>query len=161
MDFKKPGGIVTVIVIMLVITGVAVAAGTVYFYILPNHSGTYSGPGLPNPGVTTSFTVSVSGYADWADYGFHSNVSNFWVNLTLTGINSENYNTALFGLMNQSEYNNLSTNTSISWLYGGSWQAIAGANWHVSTGAGNYYLVLIQEGNGGLSATFKLTLTQL
>lgn len=150
--------LVVAVIAVVAVTGVALGA-SIYFYTLPNQSGKYGGPGLPNPGMTTSFTVSVSGYAEWDDYAFHSNASAFWVNLTLNSINSNNYNTAEFGLMNQSEFNNLSTNTSIAWLDGGNWESIAGANWHVTSGSGNYYLVLLQEGNGGLSINFKLTLT--
>lgn len=157
MNFKKPSGIAAIIIILLVISGVAVA-GTVYFYIIPSHSGNYSGPGLPNPGVTTTYSVSIPGYGDWTTYAFHSNVTDFWINVTSTGLGGS-YQTVAFGLMNQSDYNNLSSNTSISWIkYQSPGNTDFSANWQMSL-SGNYYIVWIQEGNGNFQNSGKLDLT--
>lgn len=159
MRIKKPLGTAALIVIILVIAGVAFA-GTIYFYILPNHSGSYSGPGLPNPGMTTSYSVSIPNYGDWTTYAFHANTTNFWANVTSTGLGGS-YQTVAFGLMNQSDYNNLSSNTSISWVkYQAPGDTDFSANWQL-TSSGNYYIVWIQEGNGNFQNSGTLDLTQI
>lgn len=158
MDIKRRLSPLAVGVVLVLLASVAVGA-SFYFYILPQNNGSYSGPGLPSQGVTYSFSLSVSGYGDWASYGFHSNVTNFYANTTETSLNNLNIQTAVFGIMNQTEYNNLESNTSIQWLISQGPNTDITINYHGAS-AGNYYLVIIQEGNGGFTVGGKLTLTE-
>lgn len=156
MKIKRRLSIVTAVAIALLLSGVAVA-GTVYFYILPTStSGHYTGPGLPNPGMSTPYSISVSGYGNWTTFGFHSNTTQFWVNTTVTGI-SGSYQHVAFGLMNQSDYDGLNSNSSMQWVR--TYNVGIGVNWKLDLPVGNYYLVWIQEGTGGYSESGWLTLT--
>lgn len=158
MDIKKRLSPIAAVLIVVALASVALGA-SVYFYLLPQNNGSYSGPGLPSRGTTYNFSLTVGGYGDWASYGFHSNVTNFYANTTETSLNSLNIQTAVFGIMNQTEYNNLESNTSIQWLKSQGPNTDITINYHGSS-TGNYYLVIIQEGNGGFTVGGKLTLTE-
>ena len=148
----------TIVIIIAVAT--IVVGASVYFYILPQTQGQYKGPGLPYPGVTYSYSVSIPSYGNWTSYGFHSNVSNFWANTTAEGLGGS-YQTVAFGLMNQSQFDNLTSNTSLQWsVYQAPGTTAFQLNYH-GTAAGNYYLVWIQEGNGNFQNSGKLTLTEI
>lgn len=64
-------------------------------------------------------------------------------------------------MMNQSEYNNLITDTNLSWLVYEGQGLLANGFTRTVNGQGNYYLVFIQEGTGGFSYSGKLSLTQI
>lgn len=146
--------------VIMVIFGVAIA-GSVYFYGLSQQkSGTYTGPGLPNQATVLTYSVSASGYGNWTSYAFHSNVTKFTAENAATNIGGSE-STVVYGMMNQSEYNNLTANTSLSWLVYEGQGLLANGFTITVNGQGNYYLVFIQEGTGGFSYSGKLSLTQI
>ena len=158
VKLKRLTPLAIALIIVVVISGVVVA-GSVYFYVLPQQGkGSYSGPGLPNPPTTFTYSISVSGYGNWTSYAFHSNVSEFTAENAYVSAGGS-YSTAIYGLMNQSEYNNLTANTSLSWIVCESQGLLLNGFTRSITGQGNYYLVFIQEGTGSFSYSGKLSLT--
>lgn len=143
---------------VIIVASVTVGAA-VYFYALPQTQGNYTGPGLPARGETFKYSFNVGGYGDWASFGFHSNVTNFYANITESAPSNSNICTAMSGIMNQTEYNNLKSDTSIKWLSSQGPPTDITMNYHGSA-SGNYYLVLLQEGGGSFSVSGYITLTE-
>lgn len=158
MKLKRLTPFAIAVIIIVVVSGVVVA-GSVYFYVLPQQGkGIYSGPGLPNPPTTFTYSISVSGYGNWTSYAFHSNVSEFTATNAYISAGGS-YSNAIYGLMNQSQYNNLTSNKSLSWIVCESQGLLLNGFTRTITGQGNYYLVFIQEGTGSFSYSGKLSLT--
>lgn len=158
MAMEKHLSLLATVLVVVIVASVAVGAG-IYFYILPASHGNYTGPGLPAQGQTYDYSLTVNGYGDWASYGFHSNVTNFYANITSTSLNNMNIETAIAGIMNETEYHNLESDTSIKWLISQGPPTDVTMNYHGSA-TGNYYLVILQEGNGGFTVGGTLTLTE-
>ena len=110
MGLSKRLSPLMMILIAILISGVVVAAGAIV-YFEKTQTGKYQGPGLP---ITNSYPESLSGVGAWFAVPMEINATtsqSYWVNLTggaETGI--------IYGIMNSSEYQNLTSNSSINFI---------------------------------------------
>lgn len=99
------------VIVVLVVAGVAVAAGAVMYW-LPPQSGQYSGPGIP---YSVSSSCVLAGDGSWCSQGFQVNATDF--NVTECYSDNSTFPTAVWGeFMNQSEYHAFTINDTLTHL---------------------------------------------
>ncbi|MGD0250681.1 MAG: hypothetical protein ABSB97_07350 [Thermoplasmata archaeon] len=142
-----------VIVTVVIIAGAAIAAGAAFYFLTPQ-TGTYQGPGLP---VTQTISANLPSDGSYYSLGvrFNDTVATAWLNFSVSG---ETNATVEYGLMNQSQYGNLTNNTGISWLT--HWSGDVVFNYHAtlaSTGPTIYLVGLATEADSKFVGSLTVT----
>lgn len=108
--------------VVVIIASVVIATSAIVYFELPR-TGQYQGPGLP---ISKSYSFTLDGNGSYAAVPVEINASvgqTFWFN-----VSGQAYaNNIVSGVMNQTEYNNLTNNSGLNWLK------------EVEYGSGQYY----------------------
>ncbi|MCL5955563.1 MAG: hypothetical protein M1507_05570 [Candidatus Thermoplasmatota archaeon] len=147
------------LLITLAVVGTVMAAGIAIVIFESPHSGKYSGPGLPTEKSVT-FTIPGGNNSYFAQPVKINSTNQFWFNVSEYSANSD---TGFeWGLMNSSEYANLTNNVSITFLDAAGTYTGGNVNTLLSyqgQGEQTIYVVWINTGNTAYSASWSITVT--
>lgn len=132
-----------VIIGIVLVAGVAIAATTIV-YFENSQTGVYKGPGVP---IVQDYSFTVAGNDSYYAIPVFLNTSaNYYINESVTSANIGNSGFTnqgqVVGLMNQSEYNNFTSNTSMNFLATGN--SVLAFNYQGS-GKQTLYVVYLNE----------------
>jgi hypothetical protein len=97
------------VVAALAVTGAAVAAGTLIWF-LPQEHGTYTGPGTPQ---TINGTCELTGYDAWCSQGFQVNSTAFNTTMCFTTDSTSAVAVEAY-FMNSSSYHQFNVNSTLT-----------------------------------------------
>lgn len=133
---------------IVLVVGIVVSAGVIVNFEHPQ-TGKYRGPGLPM-GKEYSFVVNASSNVSNSYYAipiFMNNTDSYYINLTIEASTGGNTNGEVFGLMNQSEYNQFTSNVAMNYLVKGAFSSSGVGYSYKGNGMQTFYSVFVNELN--------------
>lgn len=126
----------------VILTASAFVGAVTYVYFDAPHTGVYSGPGVP---VYKSFSVTIGSNDSYYSLPVTMNYTGYyWINMTITSasVGNSGYNGEgqVSGVMNTTQYQNFTQNTSMTFLTSGdmSWS-------YYGHGKSNLFLIWLNE----------------